>query len=245
PPSHPGGGALRPRRAVRAGLVATSAALAVAGVAIAPVAVALAPNLPLTVQPVTVPRWFVAVAPHLGPGQVVLAYPFATADSQSSIPWQAIDRMSFAMPGGGGPAGTVARAGADAAGFSVLRAASVPLVAPPAESEANLQSVRRALRDWEVTTVVVPGDPGLAAYQTGRGTPYAVAFFTAVLGSAPTYRSGAWVWSEPGDAPPLPVSACVFARCQAFVGPRSDLGPEVSGCIRRGSTSAVGGLPAR
>ena len=217
-------------------------ALVVAGAAIAPVAAALGPNLPLTVQPVNVPRWFVAVGPHLPPGQVVLAYPFATADSQSSIPWQAIDHLAFAMPGGGGPTGTVARAGADTAGFSVLRAASVPWVAPPAESEGNLASVRRAMRNWEVTRVVVPGDEGLAAYQTGRGTAYAVAFFTAVLGFAPSYRSGAWVWSHTGASPPLPVSSEVFAHCQAFAGPPAELGPEVSGCVLGGSAPALGGL---
>ena len=236
-----GSAAAPPRRAVPARLVAALVAMAVAGVVIAPEAVALAPNLPLTVQPVTVPQWFVDVAPHLPPGQVVLAYPFATADSQSSIPWEAIDRMSFAMPGGGGPAGTVARAGADVAGFSVLRAASVPLVAPPVESEANLQSVRQALRDWAVTTVVVPGDSGLAAYQTGRGTPYAVAFFTAALGSAPSYRSGAWVWSQPGDAPPpVPVSAATFSACSAFNGPAPSLGSRVAGCVLRSSAARAG-----
>jgi hypothetical protein len=223
--------------------LAVLAALSMAAVAIAPVAAALAPNLPLTVQPVVVPRWFTEVAPHLPSGQVVLAYPFATADSQSSIPWQAIDRMSFSMPGGGGPTGTVARAGADRPGFSVLRAASVPLVSPPAESEANLQAVRRALREWGVTTVVVPDDAGLAMYQTGRGTPYAVAFFTAVLGSAPTRQSDAWVWSRPGDAPPpQPVSTVAFANCQAFNGPPSALGPAVSGCVLRGSAAGAGGF---
>jgi hypothetical protein len=176
----------------------------------------------------------------------VLAYPFATADSQSSIPWQAIDRMSFAMPGGGGPTGTVARAGADRAGFSVLRAASVPLLAPPAASVADLRAVRRAFLDWGVTTVVVPADPGLAAYQTGRGTTYAVAFFTAVLGSAPTRQSDAWVWSRPAAAPPpLALSTAAIDNCQAFKGPASALGPAVSGCILRGPGVGAGGLRAR
>jgi hypothetical protein len=224
------------------GVLSALVAVAVAAVAIVPAAAALAPNLPLTVQPVMVPRWFTDAAPHLPPGQVVLAYPFATADSQSSIPWQAVDRMSFAMPGGGGPAGTVARSGADRAGFSVLHAASVPLVPPPAESTANLESVRRALRHWGVTTVVVPDDSGLAAYQTGRGTTYAVAFFTAVLGSGPSRQSDAWVWARPGDAPPpLAVSTAAFANCLAFNGPPSALGSEVSGCVLRGSAPGAGG----
>jgi hypothetical protein len=228
------------------GVLPVLGALAVAAVAIAPVAAALAPNLPLIVQPVVVPRWFTDAGPQLPPGQVVLAYPFATADSQSSIPWQAIDRLSFAMPGGGGPAGTVARAGADRTGFSVLRAASVPLVAPPVESEASLESVRRALGDWGVTTVVVPDDSGLAVYQTGRGTTYAVAFFTAVLGSAPTRQSDAWVWSRPGDAPPpQAVSAVAFANCLASDGPPAALGPAVSGCVLRAAAVGAGGPGTR
>ena len=82
--------------------------------ALVPVAaVALAPNLPLTVQPVTVPRWFLTAADQLPPGQVLLTYPFATADSQASIPWQAIGGMRYQMAGVAGRR-TVARAGADA-----------------------------------------------------------------------------------------------------------------------------------
>ncbi len=237
--TEPGTSALppAPRPALRPALAAL-AALVVAAVAIVPMAVALAPNVPLTVQAVTVPYWFVNTAPHLPSRQVVLAYPFATADSQSSIPWQAIDKMHYSMPGGGGPTGTVARAGAEAAGFSVLRAASVPLLPPPEESEANLQAVRRALVAWEVTTVVVPDDRGLAVYQTGRGASYAVAFFTAVLGSAPSREPGAWVWFQPRRAPaPLPMSASAFAACSGLGATPSDLGVQVARCVLHGSVA--------
>ncbi|MHB1712430.1 MAG: hypothetical protein ACYCV7_13690, partial [Acidimicrobiales bacterium] len=202
------------RRAAGSPAVSVALAAAVAAVAIVPVAGVMAANLPLTVQALGVPRWFVSTAPHLPAGQVLATYPFATADSQSSIPWQAIDKMHYLMAGGGGPAGTITRAGAEAAGFSVLRSASVVMVPPPAESEANLQAVRQALRHWGVTMVVVPDDGGLAAYQQGRGTLYGVAFFTAVLGSAPSRQPGAWVWSEPGRAPPpRPLSGAELASC--------------------------------
>ncbi len=43
--------------------------------------------------------------------------------------------------------------------------------------------------------VVVPDDTGLPAFQTGRGTGYGVAFFTAVFGTAPMSQDGAWVWA--------------------------------------------------
>ncbi len=220
-------------RSVTAGL----AALVVAAVAIVPIGNALASNLPLRMQAVVVPRWFTEVAPHLPPGQVVLTYPFATADSQSAIPWQAIDKMHYLMAGGGGPAGTVAHAGAQTAGFSVLAAASLPLVPAPTESQSNLAAVRRAVQAWGVTMVVVPGDAGLPTYQRARGTSFAVGFFTAVLGSAPVYQAGAWVWPEVKQAPPpVPISAGAFSTCTTSTGVAIGLAPaggQVAQCVLR------------
>jgi hypothetical protein len=183
----------------------------------------LSPNLPVTVQPVTVPRWFQTTADRLPPGQVLLTYPFATADSQAPIPWQAIGGMRFKMAGGGGPSGTVARAGADAVGFTVLRAASVPLLTAPTLSAVNLAAVREAMTNWGVTMVVVPADAGLPPFQTARGTGYGVAFFTAALGSAPVYQNQAWVWSDVSRRPAstaLPVltfNACASERARSSV----------------------------
>jgi hypothetical protein len=192
-----------------------AAGLAVAAVALVPVAAALAPNLPLTVQTVSVPAWFRTVAPTLPPGRVLATYPFATADSQASIPWQAIAGMPYAMAGGGGPTGTVARAGDQAAGFAVLRAASTVVVPPPSTSPAALAAVRRALEAWGVTTVVVPDDTGLPVYQRGRGTSYGVAFYTAVLGTAPVHRASAWVWPAAATdrTAPVVLAPAVFSSC--------------------------------
>ena len=176
--------------------MALAVPLAVAAVVVVPIAVVLSPSVPLTVQPVLVPQWFLTTADHLPPGQVVLTYPFATADSQSSIPWQAIGGMHYQMAGGGGPAGTVARAGANMLGFTVLSKASVPLGPAPLPTIANLKAVREAMHDWGVTMVVVPADAHLAEFQIGRGTSYGVAFFTRVLGSRPTYQNHAWVWLD-------------------------------------------------
>ena len=45
---------------------ATVACAAVAALALVPIAVALWPNIPMTVRPVVVPRWFASAAPRLG-----------------------------------------------------------------------------------------------------------------------------------------------------------------------------------
>lgn len=212
--SQPMSTGVKTTRPSRAAWWAGGVALVVAAVALGPEAAVLEPNLPLTVQPVSVPRWFAGTAVRLPPGQVLLTYPFATADSQSSIPWQAIDGMRYQMAGGGGPAGTVVHAGSHKLGFAVLRAASVPLVAAPTMTAANLTAVRNAIRAWQVTMVVVPDSGALPAYDRARGTTYGVAFFSAVLGSAPSHQDGAWVWSTTASThPPIPLSASAFATC--------------------------------
>ncbi len=223
----------------------TAAAGVVTLVALGPVAAALSPNLPLVVQPVSVPHWFLTAAEHLPSGQVVLTYPFATADSQASIPWQAIGGMHYAMAGGGGPAGTVARAGRNEVGFSVLRQASVPLLTTPSLSPANLEAVRDAMRHWGVTTVVVPVDTGLPPYQTARGTGYGVAFFTTVLGSEPTDQDQAWVWSKVGHDPaPVTITPSAFAACveQGTAGGSSGSGAVARCVLDQSSGSAAGDL---
>jgi hypothetical protein len=173
---------------------AAAAAVVVAAVAVVPIVDTLGPNLPLHTQPVTVPRWFLTTGEHLPARQVVLTYPFATADSQSALPWQAIGGLHVALAGGGGPAGTAARAGASRPGFTVLHQASVPLGPAPVLTAANVQAVRTALRRWGVTMVVVPDDTGLATFQQGRGAKYGTSFFTQVLGWAPVRQNGASVW---------------------------------------------------
>jgi hypothetical protein len=182
---------------VRPGAIAMTVAL----VALVPSALALRPNLPLAVQPVTVPHWFTTVGEHLPHNQVLATYPFATADSPGPMPWQAIAGMHYKMAGGGGPSGTASRAGGDKTAFQLLDDASVPIAPAPVLSPANLEAVRSAMRHWGVTMVVVPDDAGLPANQTGRGTAYGVALFTRVFGSSPVRQEGAWVWPHVGHAP--------------------------------------------
>jgi hypothetical protein len=224
----------------RAAWWAAGVAFVVAAVALGPEAAVLEPNIPLTVQPVSVPRWFADTAVRLPPGQVLLTYPFATADSQSAIPWQAIDGMHYQMAGGGGPAGTVAHAGSHKLGFAVLRAASVPLLAAPTMTAANLAAVRNAMRAWQVTLVVVPDSGALPAYDRARGTTYGVAFFSAVTGSAPSHQGGAWVWSVRASRhPPIALSASAFAACLGSGAGRVQTPAQAARCVASASTEST------
>ncbi len=207
---HGGTGRLLPAR-----LLAVGAAAVVAAVALVTDAQAIAPTVPVTMQAVTVPRWFTTVAPDLPSSTVLATYPFATASWQASIPWQAIAGMPFQMAGGGGPPGTPSRAGPDRQGFDVLLHASAPDTPPPQLGRGELSAVRRALRGWKVTSVVVPDGTGLPGFEIGRGTAYGVAFFTAVLGTEPQRQTGAWVWTgvERTASAPIPLSPAQLATC--------------------------------
>lgn len=200
------------RKAVGVGAGAGAAALAVA--ALIPSVITLWSNLPLTTQAVVLPTWYQRVGAHLAPGQVVLSYPAPFAGVQSSMAWQAVDTMRFAMAGGGGPKGVARRAGKARDGFNVLFGASFALGEPPGPTEANLKAVRQALSLWQVTTVVVPDQPGLPSYDQGRSPAYATGLFTAALGTRPRYVDSAWVWSSLNLArPPHPMTDSRFEGC--------------------------------
>ena len=69
-----------------------------------------------------------------------------------------------------------------------------------------------------MTGVVLPDEPGLAPYDRVTSVPYTVAFVTAVLGRAPAYRAGSWVWTAvEGGTPtgPGPTPAAL-AGCVAL-----------------------------
>ncbi len=202
----------------------------VAAVALVPIVVAWWPNLPMTVRPVVAPRWFSAVAPHLGGHVVVLPYPAALGGIQSSMAWQATEGTTFSMVGGGGPGIAPSRAGSEARGFDVLHRASLPLTPAPLPTAANLAAIRQALSGWGVTTVVVPDQPRLPSYDQGRSVAYAVGLFTAALGVAPELRAKAWVWNTRAARAPLPATSATFAACTGGAGPSAD-GPAVASCI--------------
>jgi hypothetical protein len=151
--------------------------------------------------------------------------------------------MGYQMAGGGGPAGTVARAGANKVGFNVLRLGSLQVGAAPALTKANVVAARRAIRAWGVTLVVVPVDTGLAKFQVGRGVAYGVALLTAVLGSRPTYQDHAWVWTDLSSRPnPVAVSPSVLAQCVGQAVHGSETADPWAPCVLRRAAPRVAGL---
>jgi hypothetical protein len=216
----------------RRGAAITGAA--VAAVALVPIGVAFWPNVPMTVRPVITPRWFTVVAPHLGPGRVVLPYPASLNGIQSSMAWQAQAGMTFAMVGGGGPGVTPSRAGRERPGFNVLAQASLPLGRAPTATAANLAAIRSALRGWGVTTVVVPDQPTTPTYERGRSVPYAVALFTAALGAVPVFEADAWVWDKVERAgASTPMTPAAFADCADRGGVDASGSSAAAECVRR------------
>lgn len=217
-------------------VVPTAVAVVALGVALVPILGATASAMPFATRPVDVPAWFVERAPYLPPGQVLLAYPAPFSGIQSSMAWQAIDRMHFAQAGGGGPQGTAARAGKERPGFAVLASLGFGFTAPPTGTPAELAAVRQALRGWGVTMVVIPDQPGLPAVLRGHDPQYAAGLMTAVLGRKPIFQDGAWVWSAvrhtrsvlhlpagtlarcADGAPPAAVSPLAVPRCVLAAG---------------------------
>jgi hypothetical protein len=192
----------------------TLAAGALAVLILLPTVLVLWPNVPLTAQPVVLPRWYAEVGATLPAGRVVLSYPVPFSGVQSSQAWQAVDRMGYAQAGGGGPEGQPGRAGRARAGFEVLFGASLALGPPPGPTPSNLSAIRQALAVWGVTTIVVPDEPNRPAYDQGRSNAYAVGLFTAAMGRPPVYGHSAWVWSSVGAlGRPVPMSEAAFAGC--------------------------------
>jgi hypothetical protein len=202
---------LQPRfRPVIAGLIAA----AVAAVAVVPTSLAYAGSLPLVLPPVVLPEWFSTVAPHLPPGQVVLTYPSTFGGFQSSLTWQAVDRMSFSLVEGGGPGGVLQRAGDRRDAYIALGNAAFILDPSTAFTAATVATVRRALLTWGVTIVVIPDQPELPAYEQGFHTSYTVGLITAALGVGPEFQARAWTWTLGRASPPsLPISQGAFRQC--------------------------------
>jgi hypothetical protein len=146
-------------------------------------------------QAVLLPRWYTQVAPSLPSGRVLLSYPAPFSGIQSSMSWQAVNRMHYSQAGGGGPQGVAARAGSAAPGFRVLAGLALGVgTTPPSGTPAQLGAVRHALAVWRVTTVVIATDPAAPPLQQGHDPTYAASFMTAVLGRPPVLQAGAWVW---------------------------------------------------
>ncbi len=170
-------------------------AVAVAAVALVPIARYYADGLPFTTRPVVLPSWYRTVAPHLPAHQVVLAFPVPFALLQSSMTWQAVDDMSYAMVGGGGPDSIVQRAGKERAGqvfiAGLSSAGGFQTISP-----REIKAVRRALDGWGVTMVVIPDPAHLPLYERLHEVRVTAVLMTAATGRQPVRQSHAWVWTE-------------------------------------------------
>jgi len=184
-----------PARAV----LGAAAGLLVAAIALVPIGTYVADGLPLTVTPVQPALWFRTVAPHLPPHQVLLVFPFSFR--QSNMTWQAVDRMSFAMVGGGGPNSIPSRAGTERVGQRYLADISLS-GGPQGLVPGEVAAVRAALDGWGVTGVVLPDPRHLPEYEQVFAVRDIVVLITAATGQAPRYTAGAWVWSGVDHAGP-------------------------------------------
>jgi hypothetical protein len=144
---------------------------------------------------------------------VVLTVPFAVSGSTQPMLWQAMQSMRFRLAGAalktpnasGGPIGQ----GAPRSARRILTDLTVAGPALPAGTPAELNTVRRALRSWQVDQVVIAG--------ASRDPIYASGFFTAALGVAPVYENRAWVWTlQPGEPMATPTTGVALSSCRSF-----------------------------
>ncbi|MGO8871038.1 MAG: hypothetical protein ACLQPH_06470 [Acidimicrobiales bacterium] len=234
-------------------VLATAVASAVAAVALVPIAAAYAGNVPLTMKPVVLPEWFQTVAPHLPQGQVVLTYPAAFGGIQAPMAWQAMDRMSFSLVGGGGPGSVPQRAGRERPGFTVLAGATLSVDPATGYLPATVEDVRRAVLGWGTTLVVIPDQPELPAYDRGNDTAYVVALMTAALGEAPRYVARAWTWpvgaspAGPLVVPPEAQRSCVgdadFPSGPPDTVPDCVLAASFTAQVGQGASASASGTP--
>jgi hypothetical protein len=182
----------------RGRILGVGAALGLSAVALVPVASSFAEALPFAMRTVQLPRWYTQVAPHLPANRVLLAYPSPFSGIQEAMSWQAVDAMHFSQAGGGGPQGVDTRAGSARAGFDLLARLAFGVTTPvPNPTAGALRSVRHALAEWGVNTVVIAPQPRRTSILLqGHDPAYAAAFMTAALGRPPKIEAGAWVWND-------------------------------------------------
>ena len=174
--------------------------------------------LPISAERVVLPEWFVKVAPSLPARQVLLVLPVPFAMIESSMAWQAENRMHWSMVGGGGPNGVIERAGREAPGQAVIGDVSFAFRARKI-TPISVQRVRRALEGWGVTKIVIPDQRDLPLYDQITSTPTAAGLMTLASGIPPHFEAKAWVWDLADAKQPRLVSAEDFVRCTLAVAP--------------------------
>ena len=205
----------------------TLAALGLAALALVPIAAY--EQVPFTTRSVDVPPWFATVGTRVAPDAVVLTYPFASSGLRAPMTWQATAGLRYSLVGGGSITPDppvhptpIQRAVAQAA-FDLVNLSDgfLPL---PTGTPAESARLRLALRQWGVTTVVVPSERTWPPALRGRSVPVAIGTLTAALGRAPRHRADAWVWdtrARPGPA--VAIGPDAFVGCTT--GPAVTLDP--------------------
>ena len=177
--------------------LAVAAGLGVGALALLPIAAYMAQGLPLTTRAVKIPTYFQHPPATVRGRDVLYVFPAANSGIETAMTWQAVDGMRYAMVGLGGPSGVLSRMPYDVRqGSAVLSNVAYPFPGPVPITSGAIESVRRSLAAWGVTTVIVPNDPDLPPYDQVASTTLANALITAATGQAPTYRSKAWVWNH-------------------------------------------------
>ncbi len=219
------------------GAMAGALALAAAAVGVWSMAGGVVSNVPISTQTVTVPQWFVQVAPHLPSGQVVLTYPAPFALFQSPEDWQAIDGMRLELVGGSGPESIPQRAGKEKPGQIVIADATFSLTGPPDPTDAHVDAVRSALAGWGVSTIVMPDPTVLPRYEVASSPGAALGLFTVATGRAPTFEAGAWVWHDVHRLDhPRSLSQQAFTACVSVgLRPTRDALARVPACVMTSS----------
>jgi hypothetical protein len=189
------------------------AAMLVSAVAIVPPLAYLSQNLPIAAEGVVLPTWFRVVAPHLSRGDVLLVFPPPFSAKQSSMLWQAVAGMTYSMAGAGGTGANLATAGRELGGQFVLSQVTYDYGLPTTVSSGYVVAVRGALAGWGVTTVVIPNEPDLPAYDQIASTTQAAGLITAATGETPVLVAGAWTWPHVHVAGVKTISTADFADC--------------------------------
>jgi hypothetical protein len=193
-------------------------------------------QVPIATQPVVLPTWFATAGRTVRPGSTVLTYPFPMSSTVVSQPmvWQAVDGMRFRLAGGyakvPGPDGRPLTTGAPDSAVRLLFDLTTGATARP--GSAQLQSLRSALRGWNVSWIVVT--------HSGPEPEQAAAVFTAATGRLPTVTHDAWVWNLAADRPTPGFSGSAAARAlEGCTGPTGPAAPDGGGRVPQRANQCV------
>ena len=214
--------------AVHRGGTTVAATVAVTLLAVVPVFATF--DAPVTVRPVTVPRYVRTVARTAPVGTVLLTVPYAVSGVAQPMLWQAVDDMRFDLAGAAlktpGPDGGPVGKGTPGSARRIMTDLTIPGTPEPGGTPAQLATLLHALRSWGVDKVVVAG--------SSRDPVYATGFLTMVLGAAPTQLTGAQIWTlvrgVPTASPALGASLS-FCRVGADAVPRAGRAAEMAHCV--------------